>query len=294
MYPLRFDRICRKYVWGTEFWELSDRSDAQSVVVNGPWKGLSLRALLSRWKEDLVGVGRNFTQFPLLIKTITAKDSLSLQVHPDEKRAAFFNGEPKSESWVMLGEGKIYAGLKRGTTRSSFLEAIRNNTVVECVESKIAQQGDAFYIPAGIIHAIGGGARLLEVQQNSNTTYRLYDWGRSSRPLHIQQALEAIDWDHSADLEVLPKLLETEASHRVELLVESPHFIVERVQIGGRWNIEVDKRTCQVLVCLEGEAILSGDGHSESLAPSTTYLLPAAIQTLYVDGACQLIRIKLP
>lgn len=294
MYPLRFEKISREYIWGSESWELSDRIDAASVLVNGPLRGCSLEGLLRLWNQKLLGVGRDFTQFPLLIKIIEAKENLSLQVHPDEKRAALFNGEPKSESWVMLETGNIYAGLKKGVARSSFFYAVQNNTVSEWVESQTVQSGDVFYIPAGVVHAIGGGSTLLEVQQNSNTTYRLYDWGRSSRKLHIEEALASIDWDQTLPLKIEPKIIEDDSSHQLEKLIESPYFIIERLQIKNKWNIPVDKRTFQILFCQKGSGTVAADGYFERLVPNSTYLLPAAIQTLYVEGECQLIRIKLP
>ena len=293
MYPIHFERIYHQYIWGNEFWELSDRFEGLSVVANGPMKGSTLQDLVALWKEKLLGEGRFCTRFPLLVKTIDAQESLSLQVHPDEEKAALFQAEPKNEAWIILKNTAVYTGFKRGVAQSCVLEAIHKNTLKDLIELKTVQSGDALYIPAGTVHAIGGGSLLWEIQQNSNTTYRLYDWGRSSRELHLEKAMASINWNQNLETKIIPHTMQEDVHHQMQFLVNCPYFVMDRIKIKDRWNMPVERTTFQILFCQQGEGIMIADGHRESLLERKTYLIPAAIQNLRIEGICDLIRVKL-
>ena len=172
-------------VWGTESWEVSAHKSSPSVIADGPNKGKTL----SEVKPD----------FPLLIKVIDAKTRLSVQVHPNNANAALTGGEPKTEMWVLLEDGVIYAGLKPGVGPKDIEEAVKTGAFEDLMVRHEAKKGDAYFIPGGLVHAISDNTKIYEVQQSSNTTYRLYDWGRvgvdgKPRQLHIAESLKSIDF----------------------------------------------------------------------------------------------------
>lgn len=172
-------------VWGTESWEVSAHPSSPSVIADGPGRGRSL-------SEVKPG-------FPLLVKVIDAKTRLSVQVHPNERTAPVTGGEPKTEMWCVLEAGPIYAGLRPGTTADDVKSAVESGRFEEILVRHDAKPFDTFFIPGGLVHAIGDGVKLYEVQQSSNTTYRLYDWGRlgtdgKPRELHVEKSLQSIDF----------------------------------------------------------------------------------------------------
>lgn len=172
-------------VWGTESWEVSAHKSSPSVIADGPNKGKAL----SEVKPD----------FPLLIKVIDAKTRLSVQVHPNNANAALTGGEPKTEMWVLLEDGVIYAGLKPGVGPKDIEEAVKTGAFEDLMVRHEAKKGEAYFIPGGLVHAISDNTKIYEVQQSSNTTYRLYDWGRvgvdgKPRQLHIAESLKSIDF----------------------------------------------------------------------------------------------------
>jgi mannose-6-phosphate isomerase len=183
-YILKFRKNLHPAIWGGESWEMSVHPSGPSVIANGPLAGRSLA-------EVLPG-------FPLLVKTIDARTRLSVQVHPSESTAPITGGEPKTEMWCLLTDGPIYAGLKRGATAQDVTEAVSSGSFEDLLVRHDGHAGDAFFIPGGLVHAIGDGVKLYEVQQSSNTTFRLYDWGRTGtdgrpRELHIESSLKAMD-----------------------------------------------------------------------------------------------------
>jgi mannose-6-phosphate isomerase len=184
-YVLRFKRFVRNAIWGSESWEISAHHVAPSVISNGPLAGLTLPEVCP--------------DFPLLVKVIDAKSRLSVQVHLNDHIAPILGGEPKAEMWCMLGDGEIYAGLVPDTTRRDVAEAVESGRFSNLLVKHVAQRGDAYFIPGGMVHAIGANSRLYEVQQSSDTTYRLYDWGRvdangKPRELHVEKGLSAINY----------------------------------------------------------------------------------------------------
>ena len=172
-------------LWGTEDWVVSAHATDPSVIAEGPGSGKTLRD---------VAPG-----FPLLFKVIDAKTRLSVQVHPNETTRELTGGDPKTEMWCALSDGPIYAGLRPGTTAAQIEAAVRSGRFEELMVRYEAKFGDVFYIPGGLVHAIGDGVRLYEVQQSSDTTFRLYDWNRvgkdgKPRELHVEKGLRAIDY----------------------------------------------------------------------------------------------------
>ncbi|MEO7317588.1 MAG: type I phosphomannose isomerase catalytic subunit, partial [Chthoniobacteraceae bacterium] len=220
--PLIFEPLFMERVWGGrrletlygkrlpqgvrigESWELVDREDAQSVVHSGPLRGATLNELWTGHRSEVFGSGLPETpRFPLLFKLLDAQDRLSVQVHPPADVAARLGGEAKTEMWYFLHaalDSVLYAGLKRGVTRAAIEEALSAGNVAELIHRLPTRAGDAIFIPSGRIHAIGAGNVIFEVQQNSDTTYRVFDWKRLGldgrpRPLHVAESLESIDFE---------------------------------------------------------------------------------------------------
>lgn len=183
-YVLTFGPNVHAALWGAASWETSVHSTGPSVIANGPLAGRSLA-------EVMPG-------FPLLAKTIDARHCLSVQVHPNERTATVAGGEPKTEMWCLLTDGPVYAGLRPGVSAADVASAVESGRIEELLVRHDGKAGDAFFIPGGLVHTIGNGVKLYEVQQSSDTTFRFYDWGRVGadgrpRALHIDAALAAMD-----------------------------------------------------------------------------------------------------
>lgn len=207
---MKFECNLHKPLWGTEEWVCSAHRSSPSVIADGEHKGKTLDQI--------------YPDFPLLMKVIDAKTRLSVQVHPNEKTCLVTGGSPKSEMWCALSDGPIFAGLKDGTTPSMVKDAVLSGAFKELLVCHNAKKGDVFYIPGGLVHAIGDGVRLYEVQQSSDTTFRLYDWGRKGadgkeRPLHVEQALAALDFSLP-----VPKPCQT---------LETPYFTFTQEDVSG-------------------------------------------------------------
>ncbi|MCE9612159.1 MAG: class I mannose-6-phosphate isomerase [Chthoniobacter sp.] len=227
-----------------ESWEIVDREEAQSVVHEGPLRGRTLHELWTEQRAEIFGPGLPDTaRFPLLCKILDAQERLSVQVHPPAAVAAHLHGEPKTEMWYILDallDSDLYAGLRPGVTRAGFEAALADGTVADQIHSFPVSTGDAMFIPSGRIHAIGAGNLIVEIQQNSDTTYRVFDWNRLGldgrpRALHVAASLESIDF---TDTE--PHAVRADG----EIIADCPYFHVEkwvldrtRVHGGARFAI---------------------------------------------------------
>ena len=260
LYPLRFQPIFKERVWGGrdleelyqktlppnvpigESWEITDRPEGVSVVANGPLNGKDLRWLMEHRTGELLGSVRpQAGRFPLLVKILDAQEKLSLQVHPPAAIAPQLGGEPKTEMWYVAHArpgAELYVGLRRGVTRAEFQRKIKDGSVAECFHRLPVQGGDVMFLPSGRVHAIGAGIVIFEIQQNSDTTYRVFDWNRvgldgKPRDLHVEQSLRCINFD---DFEpaLIRGAIEPGAAGNVEwrTLVNDPLFTVSAVNHG--------------------------------------------------------------
>lgn len=254
---LRFHPLYQERVWGGralrdylgrdlpgngpigESWDLVDRPEAQSRVAGGPRDGLTLRELLERHGEEVMGPQwPRDRRFPLLVKWLDCRERLSLQVHPPAEVAPRLGGEPKTENWYISQAdpaARVVVGLRQGVTRSRFEAALAAGTVEECVQHFAVSEGDSFLVRSGEVHAIGAGNLILEIQQNSDTTYRVFDWGRVGldgrpRALHIAESLEAICWRSA-----LPEPVR--AAETSAVLADCPPFRIRREYLpdGASW-----------------------------------------------------------
>lgn len=295
MYPILLEPAYQNYVWGgtripeyfhrklpparyAESWEVSDRTEGMSCVANGIWKGMALHDLLLQEGAKLVGIGQNQTRFPVLIKIIDAKENLSIQVHPNERTAPLLDGEPKTEMWIALEESWVCAGLKDGVNPLEFEQSIRENQAEEYLRKIKLNQGEAILIPGGTVHAICAGAFLLEIQQNSNTTYRLYDWGRTGRALHLKEGFQAIEWNRQAPQKIIPR------DHHLH--IDSPYFSVDSLCVRSSLSLKGKPETCQILFCVSGQ----GEIGRVPFHAGQTFLLPAALAAAQIQGDSRWIR----
>jgi mannose-6-phosphate isomerase len=303
LYPLTFQPIFKERVWGGrhleklyrkplpsgrpigESWEISDRPDDVSLIANGPLAGKDLHWLLEHHSAELLGKDLATKAFPLLIKILDARETLSLQVHPPAHRAVELKGEPKTELWYVAHAdpgAELFVGLKRGVTRQQFERKIESGTVAECFHNIAVKAGDAMFLPSGRVHALGGGLVIFEIQQNSDTTYRVFDWNRvgldgKPRELHIKQSLASIDFN---DFE--PGLIDSrfveDGPARTRPLVRDSLFTVDMIELpAGKGTLRLPPGRPTIIGLIEGSLSLAAPHDSVSLAPGGFGLVPASI-----------------
>lgn len=225
-----------------ESWEIVDRDDCQSVVAEGPLAGVTLHALWCDYRREIFGeaaVAHPSARFPLLLKILDAAETLSLQVHPPAKMALRLGGEPKTEMWYVAeaaADAALYVGVRPGVDRERFRAALDDGTVADLVPRLPVRAGDSIFIPSGRLHAIGAGLVIFEIQQNSDTTYRVFDWNRTGldgrpRALHIEESLACIDFDDTS------AALNPE---NVTTLADCDHFQVNQRSMSpsDRWEVD--------------------------------------------------------
>jgi mannose-6-phosphate isomerase len=316
--PLVFKPIFQERIWGGrklaelfgkelpahkqigESWEIVDRPEAESIVVNGPLHGKTLHDLWTRCREEVFGEAPKTARaaralpsdrFPLLIKLLDAEQRLSLQVHPPEKAAAKLGGEPKTEFWYVAAaepDAELFLGFRESITRDQFEKALRQGTAARDIHKIRVKSGDAVFLPAGRFHGVGAGNLLVEIQQNSDTTYRVFDWNRvddkgNPRELHVEQALQSIDFN-----DVQPTLLRTED----ELLIRHELFEIQK------WKLDVSRDIAPrgqfaIACCLTGKLRCA----DLALAPGEFCLIPAQLQDRSVEPlkkATSLLRVTIP
>jgi mannose-6-phosphate isomerase len=307
LYPLRFEPICQYRLWGGrrlaglltaplpdgpvgEAWVLSDRDDHQSRVADGPLKGQTISQLLARFPEQVMGkLAGRFRRFPLLLKFLDAHEMLSVQVHPGDTRTDLLPaGETgKTEAWVVLEAGpksRVYAGLKPGATEASLRQALASGGGADHLAYFTPKPGDAVFLPAGTVHALGGDIVVFEVQQNSDVTFRLSDWGHvdanTGRPraLQVDQALACIDFAKGPVGPVAPVAEATTPVER-EQLFQCKHFRLSRLRGQSRFTVGAAD-VPRVLVCIEGAGQVEHGGATYAVGRGEVFLLPA------VTGPC--------
>ncbi len=279
LYPFTFEPLFKERVWGGrrleqlygkalpigvpigESWEITDRPEGVSVITNGPLAGRDLRWLMENHAKEVLGDSQPCAgRFPLLVKILDAQEKLSLQVHPPAHRAAELRGEPKTEMWYVADatpDADLFVGLRRGATRAEFERRIHDGSVAECFHRIPVRRGDSMFLPSGRVHALGAGNVIFEIQQNSDTTYRVFDWNRvgldgKPRELHIPQALASIDF---ADFEpaLAPALWRKEGAHEVRGLAACELFQVDLLRLPANGETQLGGQRVHVLAVTEGE-----------------------------------------
>lgn len=318
-YPIKFMPLFKDYLWGgqnlrrlgksfpgskaAESWEISAHPDGMSLAANGPFTGKSLAELVSDYGSAFVG-SLSQTQyglrFPLLIKLIDAADILSVQVHPHDAYAAQHEKDQgKTEMWLILeaepGAVIIY-GFRDSISQEGFLDALAKGKIGECLQTMPVKSGDLIYIPAGTVHAIGKGIIIAEIQQNSNATYRLYDYDRknadgSSRPLHLQKALDVIDWKHGTRNGLYEGLSRKQNGGLIiRPVVADPHFCTEIITVKGEAELLSDDRSFQTLIITAGTAQIPHPAAPVTLARGESVLIPANMGLYSLKGDFSALR----
>jgi mannose-6-phosphate isomerase len=308
--PLAFEPIFIERMWGGrrlesvfhkklppekrigESWEIVDRPEAQSVVASGPLCGKTLHELWTQHGQEIFGKVPDNPRFPLLIKILDAQEKLSLQVHPPENVVSRVGGEPKSEFWYVAAaerNAELLLGFREPITRRRLEDRLGDGTVIDHVHRIRVHAGDAVFLPAGRVHAVGAGNLLIEIQQNSDTTYRVFDWNRtdpatgSKRDLHVEQAIQCIDCDDAQ-----PKLIQSED----ELLISHSLFEIRK------WNLDEAREAAPlgqfaIVCCLAGKLSCA----RAELAPGELFLIPAHLEDRQVKPLAPettLLRVTIP
>lgn len=304
LYPLTFQPIFKERVWGGralerlykkplppkvpigESWEISDRPGDVSVITNGPFAGKDLRWLMKHHASELLGDARPANgRFPLLIKILDAEEKLSLQVHPPAHKAAELRGEPKTEAWYIADAApgaELYVGLKRGVTREQFEKKIATGEVAECFHRVPVRAGDTMFLPSGRVHAIGAGLVIFEIQQNSDTTYRVFDWNRAGldgkpRELHVEQSLASIDFNDFEPSPVPGEFTEKNNIRRRRLAV-NPLFEIEEFCAASESSIAIACGRPRVVAAIKGNILVQNGSMRIPLSPGEFCLVPASLE----------------
>jgi mannose-6-phosphate isomerase len=310
LYPFTFQPIFKERIWGGreiqrlygkplppgasigESWEISDRPSDASLIANGPLAGRDLRWLMENHASELLGDAKLATgnRFPLLCKILDAREKLSLQVHPPANKAAELGGEPKTEMWWIVEAApgaELYVGLKRGVTRAEFEKKIRDGSVAECFHRVLVKAGDAMFLPSGRVHAIGPGIVIFEIQQNSDTTYRVFDWnrvGRDGKPreLHIAESLASINFRDFEPALVQRRFAGGEIKSRP--LVNDPLFGIEVLEMRTGVGLNLKPRKLQIVAVVSGRLVLKSDSTSVNLAAGQFCLVPACLDQTKISA----------
>lgn len=314
LYPLLLDPSLHIKVWGGrrlgemmdkplptddpygESWELHDTS----TVANGELMGQSIGDLVRDYGADLIGKGNDPSEgFPLLAKFLDASDWLSIQVHPNDEQAEQLEGQPrgKTEAWIILGaepDAQLVVGVKSGTTREAMAQAIRENTLEDMVVYADVNVGDVLYLKANTVHALGPGLLIYEIQQSSDTTYRLYDWGRmgldgTPRELHIDKGVQV------SNLESLPKIEHPGNDDTpVTYLVNGEFFITARYQLDDSLRpapeLDTQGRQFHAITCIDGDVMITSVDTEIELPKGRTALIPASVGIYTLHGKGTVLR----
>ena len=324
MYPIRFEPIYQYRIWGGrnlanllsaplpgndpigEAWILSDREDHASLVADGALKGQTIGQLMKKFPEQLMGrLAGRFSRFPLLLKFLDAHELLSAQVHPSDMQKDFLpEGEHgKTEAWVVLkssSESRIYAGLKPGTTAENLRQSIANGAIENHLSYFTPSPGDAVFLPAGTVHTLGLGVVVFEVQQNSDVTFRLFDWNHidaktgKPRVLQIDQAIACIDFKQGLAGPVIPEEVTILPAER-EQLFNCEYFRLLRINGELPFTIgAVDEP--RILICIEGNGELEHEVNQYPVRKGDVFLLPAVagVCAFRPEGSVSVLEIALP
>jgi mannose-6-phosphate isomerase len=311
MHPLQFRPILKRMRWGgrrlgtllgkplgdgsdyAESWEIADCGGDQTTVAHGPYKGWSLRRLLETHPTPLLGLQAAADHFPLLVKFLDANDRLSVQVHPNDEQAQRLGRRPrgKTEAWLVLfaePHARLYTGLKPGVDRTAFIQSLDAGRIADCLYSYQVHAGDCVFVPAGTVHTIGEGVVLAEIQQTSDVTFRIDDWGRldangKPRMLHREEALQCIDFERGPVDPVVPRV-QVDGEEQVEELVSCPFFVMRRRTISSAWRLPDDERF-RILMPLSGRVEVQCADWRHAVALGDTLLIPACLEGVSVGPA---------
>jgi mannose-6-phosphate isomerase len=318
-YPLQFQPEFKERVWGArelerfgfdlpegnigEGWMIGEHPNGTTAVAGGPLSGVRLDKLREKLGAAWLGtngISAKTGRFPLLIKLLDCSDDLSVQVHPNDDYERLGTGElGKTEMWYVLDAlpgAKIIYGLREGVDRAALAAAIAEDRIMDSLHEVSVHPGDTFYIPAGTVHALGSGVLVAEIQQNSDTTYRLYDYNRPGldgkpRELHIEDSLNVISYDGSGASYGTTELASDNAWLQI---AASPYFTVEKGRVGGEWKLSTNADSFQILIACDGAGTIRWDGGETAIKPGDCFLLPANLGAYSLTGSLTALRSYIP
>lgn len=286
-----------------EGWMIGDHPNGTTKVMNGELQGLGLDQVRQKYGAKLFGTkgfSKKNGRFPLLIKLLDCEDDLSVQVHPNDDYVNLAPGElGKTEMWYVLDAkpgAKIIYGMKEGVTREGLEQAIAENRIMDCLKEVTVEAGDSFYIPAGTVHALGAGVLVAEIQQNSDTTYRLFDYHRPGldgkpRELHIEDSLHVTAYEGSGSIWMKTHL---DTPGQWLKLAHSPYFVVEKGLVGPKWQLSTAPDSFVILVVVDGSGTLAWGEGSIAAKRGDCFLLPASLGEYSLEGSMTVLRSYLP
>lgn len=324
LYPLIFEPVLKERIWGGttlhakygrelpsdkvgESWDVACHKNGMSKISNGELKGKTLKEVIDEYGKDLLGKDlqdKHIKKFPLLIKILDATDVLSVQVHPDDEYAKVHeDGElGKTEMWYIIDAkpgAKLVYGVKEDTTKEQFEKAIKAGKLEEYLNTIDVAPGDVVYIHAGMVHAIGAGILICEVQQNSDTTYRVYDWNRvddtgKARELHIKQALDVIDFEGKHSTEKVMGLSRQKGESQVTYYVANKYFAMEKLDVIHELEQQVNGERFFILTVVEGEGKIVYFGGTQEFKAGQSIMIPACMKDYTIEGNCTIIKSYIP
>jgi mannose-6-phosphate isomerase len=309
-YPLKFDHKYIEKIWGGrklenyreelpqgkigESWDISAQDSEMSIAVNGKLAGKSLKELTEMYPQQILGKAIEAEEFPLLLKIIDARSQLSIQVHPDDEYAKKYPGESgKTEAWYVI-DADADSYLIIGTedcTESEFKKAVQNDQINQYVHKVKVKKGDIFFIKAGLLHAIGAGIMLAEVQQSSDTTYRVYDYGRD-RKLHLSKALDVIDFQLQSDKRKGLQVCGEDYDYSYYCLNDK--FAVDIIKIKNKFEAEGEEDRFYILTAVAGQGKISWDSEELELKETESVLIPAYCESFKIEGDLKLMKSYVP
>lgn len=308
MYPIKFENVYFDKIWGGrdfesfrdnlpngnigESWDIACHESCKSVVANGNLKGNTLDFLITKYNEQLLGTCVNINKFPLLVKLINSKGKLSVQVHPNDEYGYKIENQPgKTEAWYIIDAApgaQLIVGTKN-CNKDIFKKAIEEGHCEKYLNTITVKKGDCFLIKSGLVHAIGEGIVIAEIQQNSDVTYRVYDYGRP-RELHIEKSLDVIDFSLKAiNLSNKEPIIENN-DFSISVLCENEYFGMQKIDIKKEWASSGDITRFNIITCVEGEGTIQYNSAKEPIKKGDSYLIPAYLKEFKINGTLSLIK----
>ncbi|MCL2360223.1 MAG: class I mannose-6-phosphate isomerase [Defluviitaleaceae bacterium] len=302
-YPLLFTPIHKKMIWGSESWDISCRPNEMGIIKNGPNLGMTFENYIDKDRIGTLGTRIAAKEgFPLLVKIIDARDTLSVQVHPGDDYVAGASDTGKTEMWYILSpptDGQLVIGLKPGITPFALRRAFETDAVEECLNRLTVKTGDIVNIPAGLVHALTPGAIVAEVQQNSDITYRLYDYNRRSpdgnpRQLHVEDAIAVTDFDSKIPKTTTPGLTIKKGDCNMVYTIANLYFGIIKYELSGKLEEASDPTAFSIFTCVKGEAEIMGI----TIQAGCSVFIPAGLGTFNLRSkpgeTCILIKSFVP
>jgi mannose-6-phosphate isomerase len=305
MYPIKFENLYYGKVWGGrqlqdfrgnlpsgnigESWDIACHANGTGIVANGKFKGMTFNELIKKYKNSIFGDILINDEFPLLIKLISSNENLSVQVHPnDDYSRRIENSNGKTEAWYIVDaeEGAELIVGTNGCTREEFIKAINEGKVEGCLNRIKVKKGDSFLINSGLIHAICSGLLIAEIQQNSDITYRVYDYGRD-REIHVEKSLDVIDFNLVP--ETLVENYKDYSGYKYTNLCKNENFIIDKCIVNSEFKTHSKEEHFSMITCVDGVGTIESENFNEEIKKGDSFLIPASLGEYLIKGNLELL-----